>query len=310
MSLHATCTSSSTFTANRHIIWFLQIFQVVDGADGNINVEPHRILAKKTKLPKASPAPVAEPTRPKVSPAPSSEPTDLLSGAPSDPPSTCENALGENGEDWVVSETLELTSLRGKTCSELENLAKPPFHAMLCQMLTQDNIMGKCAVEACCFCGGGQHVDLPCEDIPEWAYNANGDEFGCDSISSSGDPEAFCDITKDYQSAYGLTSKTACCVCGGGLKPVGHYSKDSSDDKEITGVRRLRLLEAEDVPVPMYVMLGGDTGTHYVDWISREGLGESTGVPALDYLVSLCCSVDVSGMFTKFADTHFCGCLE
>jgi hypothetical protein len=176
--------------------------------------------------------------------------------------------------------TCGLSPLVGMTCADLEAYSTPEINEEWCSLLSIDDTDtdGKCAIEACCFCGGGTHVDVQCENIPGWEM---GNGFGCDFIEKSADPAGFCEIFKEFAFG-GMLPSDSCCVCGGGAKPVFNHSPWLSsycaNEEEPPE-------ESEESPELIHPSCES-TSCRIVnrDWTTRVGLGESGGVPNLEYL--------------------------
>jgi hypothetical protein len=193
----------------------------------------------------------------------------LPSSLPSEHPTACEDE-----PDWTLASPPSnsiafephLSALVGINCAELEDLVLPENHDEWCRILVQDNIDGKSAVEACCFCGGGKLLDLPCEDEGGWEEG----DLNCGFVAENN----LCEVFKDTKFGLGdgLLPSQACCACGGGAKPVRTVGDDS-------GCQRLSNDERRKL---------GEESTVYTfdvrDWTTRVGLGESPGVPNLEYL--------------------------
>jgi len=97
---------------------------------------------------------------------------------------------------------------------------------------------GYTAGTACCFCGGGSHFDLLCDDVTidgEPWKDADGD--GCDWYDDIhvGDDDYYYDDADTrcvyYGEEYGkdgFTALSACCVCGGGVRIEDFFFDDIS----------------------------------------------------------------------------------
>jgi hypothetical protein len=222
--------------------------------------------------PSAAPSgtPSSQPSsQPSLSSAPSSSPSagPSVSGAPSSQPSSqgCEDEPA-----WTLATPSStsimlgphLSALVGKDCAELQGLVLLENRDDWCRILAQDNIEGKSAVEACCFCGGGKQLELPCEDQGGWGEG----DLNCGFVAENNLCEVFKDIK--FGLAGGLLPSQACCACGGGAKP-----DDDSECQRLSSDKRRNL---------------GEESTVYTfdvrDWTTRVGLGESPGVPNLEYL--------------------------
>lgn len=217
---------------------------------------------------------------------PSSVPSNIPSRRPSSMPSSEPSSMPTciDDTDWTmprISDFFE-TPFTGKTCQELEAYTTPENRDQWCSYLSTDLNKEKCVAEACCFCGGGSDLDIPCEDIPGWQLGPN---VGCDFVAASPDPTSFCEDVKDFVYN-GQKASDSCCVCGGGTKPQGHYSLPRKSSA--------RMLGNEDEPTgaseedKLKYCDGDDCSVSYQfdkrDWTTREGLGESPGVPNLEYL--------------------------
>ena len=230
--------------------------------------------ATPSRVPSTVPSAIPS-SRPSASAEPSKE--------PSAGPTMCEDDL-----EWTLSapgerlfaQKLYLEPLIGKDCAELQALVDEDKYEAWCQLLSQNSIHDKCALEACCFCGGGSHVEIPCTDKPEWSI----DGLDCAFISSNSDPSGLCECFGGYSIA-GLVPGDACCACGGGEKTF-HSAYETLVDKsgcttseeEVVESRRRRKLQLID-------------GIEFTDnryWIqdttTRIGAGDSPGVPNLEYL--------------------------
>ena len=174
-----------------------------------------------------------------------------------------------------------------RTCDELKELSTPDLYMTWCDFLSRGIFTDKCAKDACCFCGGGSHAPKSCTDMSGWSL-LGGNNIDCSYIEKLDDPGYFCNIMEnDSFSLSGLTPGTACCVCGGGMK-LTEYPNQSNDASSVlpkftptAGRRRTQGSPAtppfaEDPPGPVIV--------DRRDWTTRSGLGESPGVPNLEFL--------------------------
>jgi hypothetical protein len=237
------------------------------------NSKKRKNKLKKTNKPTSQPSTSNEPSL-----GPSSTPSSL----PSSQPSACEDDV-----DWKMPlhTTWGLSPLVNMTCADLEVYSTPENQEEWCGYLSVDVIDDKCAAEACCFCGGGTHVDVPCENIPGWQI---GSGLGCEFIEESGDPAGFCDTYKEFLFN-GMVPSDSCCVCGGGGKPVNHYWRLSSssvnEEPAETPPFPPPSRKLEESPGLIHPSCDSTTCTiDKRDWTTRVGLGESGGVPNLEYL--------------------------
>jgi len=133
------------------------------------------------------------------------------------------NGEPQDGEDWVQpnDSIWKDSSYAGMTCLQLEQVFKPAGQEKFCQFLSQQVFSGPCALEACCFCGGGQKAEQVfeprCEDM-EWNEARDGGvEFNCEVIDNVEDIEQYCNTFGDETLASdGLKLKDACeydCSC-------------------------------------------------------------------------------------------------
>ena len=149
---------------------------------------------------------------------PSIVPTLNPSSNPSSKPSTIPSASPSDCVDEPNWQTLDPKGVwSGKTCSEIGELA------FWCSYLAPYVYNNKGTYEACCGCGGGDHVPVPpserpsispsptqCADDPDWFWDAS-NGYGCESVSSS-----FCNDSSINVWYNGKNAQLACCVCGGG----------------------------------------------------------------------------------------------
>ena len=110
--------------------------------------------------------------------------------------------------------------------------------------------------------------------------SSSDDLIGCDFIVNLLNSKAnwFCDAIKDHPGAGGYTVKDACCVCNGGFRPL--FGVDDSSSENIPSSRRKLVHEGEDEETPTSVNVNYN---HY-EYMNRIGLGESEGIPNLEYL--------------------------
>ena len=144
---------------------------------------------------------------------PTSKPT--LSSAPSEQPTICTDDL-----DWKLIDDKtwgQPHPLAGISCIELAELAPTKKMGEWCDYLNQDVIDTKCAAEACCFCGGGTHKELPCEDIEGWKID---NKLECEFIEISSDPAKLCGIFKNYQFK---SIKASGCKCRAVTPKYSYY---------------------------------------------------------------------------------------
>ena len=73
----------------------------------------------------------------------------------------------------------------GQTCEGLKEIVPDNDHdgiEMLCNFLSQGIYSGPTVLDACCFCGGGEHVIPLCENL-EWnSMRDSGIELNCEFI--------------------------------------------------------------------------------------------------------------------------------
>ena len=105
----------------------------------------------------------------------------------------------------------------GLNCDELEALSSPPVHDKFCDSISTNAIPdGMFALDACCFCGGGEYVELQCKDVEDWTMN---EKFNCKDIEQIPNPQPLCDVVGDHMfNNTSITATEACCSCGGGEK--------------------------------------------------------------------------------------------
>lgn len=172
-----------------------------------------------------SPSPPTDPSS-----NPNGGPPTPNGGGPVDSPSMCIGDLPKyiNGEpqdeeDWVQPSDpfWETSPYAGMTCLQLEQVFKPAGQENFCNFLSQQIFSGPCALEACCFCGGGRKAEQVfeprCEDM-EWNEAKDGGvEFNCEAIDDAEDIDGYCDTFGGATFASdGLTLKDACeynCPC-------------------------------------------------------------------------------------------------
>jgi len=181
--------------------------------------------------------------------------------------------------DWKVAGYNDeaMASFKDWTCDDLKKFTANSDESIVenwCKFHRIHTSVGKSAAEACCFCGGGQHVDTPCEDYPDWSLVSSGSDnlISCDFIASlSGSRKAqFCNKVKYHPGAGGYTSKDACCACNGGFRPL--FGEDEDDS---TPTRRKLAHEGDETLNVDY---------NHNEYMTRIGLGESEGIPNLEYL--------------------------
>jgi hypothetical protein len=163
-----------------------------------------------------------------------------------------------------------------------------------CNFHQVNTYMGKSAVQACCFCGGGSHVAVPCDDVPNWSLHASGSDkiINCDFINDiSSDTASFCARIETIQGSDGFTAMKACCACTdaegntGGFRPKfdsDSYINGNGATPSLTPVTPVRRLQGQP---PFEEDPSESTPRKDVrDWTTRPGLGESPGIPNLEYL--------------------------
>ena len=151
----------------------------------------------------------------------------------------------------------------------------PVEHEKFCKAISQPAIDTKCALEACCFCGGGDLIELSCGDLGNWRLGEEDANFGCKEIEQASNVTEFCELYKDFISD-GMTVRESCCICGGGEKHVAHSSTINDAEEEILSQRRLEDEEIDQVTKNYNVNTWKYTYT--------TALGESPGIPNLEYL--------------------------
>jgi len=199
-------------------------------------------------------------------------------GSPAPPtqsPLTCQDVpqwMQPNKGVWRSTPFADLT------CQDLEDAVSdgsPKEQELWCNFLSQG--ADPPANQACCFCGGGDHVEPKCSNMV-WntmQSSADGDIIDCDFIDtlSSANINFICDKfgTATFVQD-GLTLRQACCACGGGEFNMNqnagrrlHESQSLQDEGEIDIIDWL----AQRSQFPF---LAPDRG---------EG---SSGIPNLDYL--------------------------
>jgi len=187
------------------------------------------------------------------------------------PPPYCEDE-----PDWKVAgyNDESMASFKDLTCTELERFVANGDENQVetwCNYHRIHTGIGKSAAEACCFCGGGTLAPTPCEDFPDWSLVSSGsdDLIGCDFIANLPNPKWFCNTIKNHAGAGGYMAKDACCVCSGGFRPL------FGEDEDSTPTRRKLVHEGDETLNVNY--------NHY-EYMTRVGLGESEGIPNLEYL--------------------------
>jgi len=174
----------------------------------------------------------------------------------------------------------------GLTCVELEDMTpegNPAERSKLCEFLSQGIFSGPCAIEACCFCGGGTHNFAPrCENM-EWNSMVDtGSGFNCEVIDTlpPANQDNFCDKAGEASFASdGLTMNEACCACGGGHR---HYNHEFANGRRLQGGRKLQENGASAAGAAAAIVL--PDGQSFVDFTYRVGAGDSPGIPNLEYL--------------------------
>jgi len=127
------------------------------------------------------------------------------------------NGEPQDEEDWVQpnDSIWKDSPYAGLTCQELKQDTLPAGYITLCKFLSQGIFSGPCALEACCFCGGGQKAEQVfeprCEDM-EWNEAKDGDvEFNCEAIDNAVNVSQYCIKYGGATFASdGLTLKDAC----------------------------------------------------------------------------------------------------
>jgi hypothetical protein len=188
--------------------------------------------------------------------APSPQPSTASS---SSQPTACKdsNSVVFGDEPWTLrsSGNIFTSPLEGKTCKELEGMSSD--HEKWCKAISSQTASEeKCALEACCFCGGGELVPLSCRNLGNWRLGPAEANWGCEDIEKDPNRKELCDVFKDTLFD-GLTAAEACCTCGGGETHSAHAT--SADG------RRLQDSSIKKV-------------------IRTTSLGESPGIPNLEYL--------------------------
>jgi len=179
-----------------------------------------------------SPSPPTDPSSNPNEGPPSSPivPSSSPNGEGPDSPSLCIgdlpkyiNGEPQDGEDWVQpnDSIWKDSPYAGLTCQELKEDTLPAGYITLCKFLSQGIFSGPCALEACCFCGGGQKAEQVfeprCEDM-EWNEARDGGvEFNCEAIDNAVNVSQYCIKYGDATLASdGLKLKDACeydCSC-------------------------------------------------------------------------------------------------
>ena len=111
----------------------------------------------------------------------------------------------------------------GYSCSDIEGFT------FWCDFFESFTYQGKSIKEACCECGGGDHVQVApstipsiapsatptqCEDDPDWFWFLDGsNQYGCEVLTTS----AFCNDPSVNVWYKGKNAQSACCACGGGI---------------------------------------------------------------------------------------------
>jgi hypothetical protein len=258
----------------------------------------------KTNIPSTAPssAPSITPsTAPSSSSAPSITPSTApsSSSAPSSEPSQAPSMCLDE-PDWTLATNSGkyepvLNPFANMGCAALEGMTDIDGHETWCEFLRINTGAGKSAAEACCFCGGGNHVPVPCQNVRGWSLVPSGSDeiIGCNFIENvASDTEGFCRAVSNVKGADGLSAMEACCACvddngnHGGFRPIiGSASNVNSEGRilyptPVTIKRRLQQAQppfAEDPPEPK-------PKPDIRDWTTRSGLGESPGIPNLEYL--------------------------
>uniref|UniRef100_A0A7S3QC54 Uncharacterized protein n=1 Tax=Chaetoceros debilis TaxID=122233 RepID=A0A7S3QC54_9STRA len=158
---------------------------------------------------------------PSASPSLTSSPSFVV--VPSESPSTCSDEPG-----WTFTADDE----------EL-NLGCDALQENLCSVVEHIIFGLKTASAACCVCGGGDHVVIPCYNAPNWIVNGTSPykNLGCSDIDEI-DPDLrdnLCGLLlgvydEDYES---MPVSEACCACGGGQGDnITHYLVGGGDIEE------------------------------------------------------------------------------
>ena len=229
------------------------------------------------------------------SPSPSFQPTSLpsLSSQPSmcidEPNWTVPNPNGgENGNASLLPFT-------GLSCSELETLVAGSDEGLVedwCNFHQINTYTGKSAVQACCFCGGGDNVPVPCDDAPNWSHASGFDNIiNCDFIADIGDTaNLFCARIGTTKGTDGLTAMEACCACTdaegktGGFRPMFDSGSNSNGNGAIPSLTPMTTRRLQGQPPFAEDPSESTPRVDVRDWTTRTGLGESPGIPNLEYL--------------------------
>jgi len=178
------------------------------------------------------------------------------------------------------------TPFAGKTCSELETsvpINDPVGRLKFCEFLSQGIYSGPCALESCCFCGGGMHnFEARCENI-EWnTMTDSGQGFNCEFINDHvTDKSKFCsDFGGVSFAADGLTMGEACCACGGGNR---HFEHKFANRRRLQGGRELQENAATSASTAAAAVLPDGKAVVDVNF-KDEFLFAASGIPNLEYL--------------------------
>ncbi|KAL7547477.1 hypothetical protein ACHAWF_010770 [Thalassiosira exigua] len=227
---------------------------------------------------------------PSLSPTDSPRPSISHSPSLSTAPSMCVD-LPQDLDDinqtvWTMpSQSFwENSPFAGKTCSQLEQIVpedQAEERRQLCEFLCQGIYSGFCAIEACCFCGGGRYAfESLCKNM-EWnQIEKASTEFtcACDFIDALPKKNQlyFCEnygaasLSKD-----GTNVKEACCACGGGVKAL----PDFEDNTQSQSKRMLNRDNTDSFETPLL-----PDGNLVIDFTSRSGSGDSPGIRNLQFL--------------------------
>lgn len=219
-SLDLTCESAENLGS-----WVCEAFQsytnfgksineaccICDGGGDHVVVAPSRMPSANPSLSSSSSPSILSSSEPSVSIVPSI--------TPSVSPSNC-----EDDATWFV------TTNNGfeVKCSHIPN------HSYCETMNSLDSFHGESIYEACCICGGGDHVTISpsdnpsqtmsptvvpsyhptqCSDEYNW-YTPGPMAYNCTIIAAH--PDFFCTSFDPWGEYNGKTASDACCACGGG----------------------------------------------------------------------------------------------
>ena len=110
-----------------------------------------------------------------------------------------------------IIEESGLEPFEGMTCDEIRDEIEEDQFETWCNFHKFSTEVGKSAFEACCFCGGGSHIQTPCEDFTDWSMNPSSANnlANCPFIENVKQPTSFCNRIKMHKGLGGLTAGDA-----------------------------------------------------------------------------------------------------